>query len=102
VLLEVDVENKRHVSISQALGRLLAVSAKTFNSQIRPETLAIGIARLGAPDTKIRAARVSELQRMEFGEPPHCLVFPAALHFVEAEALRIFCGATKDLVAESI
>jgi diphthine synthase len=102
VLLEVDVENKCHVTIPQALDRLLAASAKTSSPQIRPETLAIGIARLGAPDMKIRAARVSELQRMEFGEPPHCLVFPATLHFVEAEALQVFCGATKDLVAQSI
>jgi diphthine synthase len=98
VLLEVDVENHRHVTIHQGLEALLVVSARTTDRLIKPETLVVGLARLEAPDMIVHAATVSDLMRMDFGEPPYCLVFPGKLHFVEAEALELFCGARKDLV----
>lgn len=98
VLLEVDVENRRHVTIHEALEGLLALSARIGDRLIKPETLVVGLARLEAPDMMIQAATVSNLMRMDFGQPPYCLIFPGKLHFVEAEALEVFCGARKDLV----
>jgi diphthine synthase len=100
VLLEVDVENRRHVSIPQALDRLLGFSERTPNPLIKPDTLVVGVARLEAPDMIVLAGTVSEIMRVNFGEPPHSLIFPGTLHFVEAEALEVFCGAGKELVAE--
>lgn len=98
VLLEVDVENHRHVTIPQALEALLALSARTTDRLIKPETLVVGLARLEAPDMIVHAANASDLMRIDFGEPPYCIIFPGKLHFVEAEALELFCGARKDLV----
>ena len=100
LLLEVDVENKRYVTIPQALEGLLSLAARTTNSVIKPGTLVVGIARLEAPDMIVHAATVSELIQVDFGKPPYCLIFPTALHFVEAEALQVFCGARKDLVIQ--
>jgi len=100
VLLEVDVENRRHVSIPQALDRLLAFSARTPNPLIKPEVLVVGVARLEAPHMIVQAGTVSEIMRVDFGDPPYSLIFPGTLHFVEAEALEVFCGARKELVAE--
>jgi diphthine synthase len=101
VLLEVDVENKRRVLIHQALERFLALSARNADRLIRPETLVIGLARLEAPDMIVQASTVSDLMQVDFGEPPHCLVFPSRLHFLEAEALRVFCGAPGELVGST-
>ena len=98
VLLEVDVEAHRHVTIPQALKELLALSARTTDRMIKPQTLVVGLARLEAPDMILYADTASDLMRMDFGKPPHCLIFPGKLHFVEAEALELFCGAPKDLV----
>jgi diphthine synthase len=100
LLLEVDVETKRHVTIPQALEGLLSLATRTPNPILKPETLAVGIARLEAPDMIVHAATISELMQVDFGKPPHCLIFPAALHFVEAEALQVFCGARKNLVIQ--
>ena len=100
LLLEVNAETKRHVTIPQALEGLLSLAARTSNPVIKPETLVVGIARLEAPDMIVHAATVSELMQVDFGKPPYCLIFPAALHFVEAEALQVFCGARKDLVIQ--
>ena len=100
LLLEVDVETKRYVTIPQALEGLLSLAARIPNPVIKPETLVVGIARLEAPDTIVHAATISDLIQVDFGKPPHCLIFPAALHFVEAEALQVFCGARKNLVIQ--
>jgi diphthamide biosynthesis methyltransferase len=48
----------------------------------------------------VHAAAISDLMQVDFGKSPHCLIFPAALHFVEAEALQAFCGASKNLVIQ--
>ncbi len=98
VLLEIDVENKRHVTIPQALKQLLIVSEGRSEKTITLETLVVGVARLEAPNMIVRAGTVTELMRTEFGEPPYALIFPGELHFVEAEALEVFCGARKELV----
>jgi len=98
VLLEVDVENKRHITIPEALRQLLNASKQSSDSPIGTETLAVGISRLEAPDMKIKAGTVSELEQTEFGGPPYVMIFPGQLHFVEAEALELLCGARKELV----
>lgn len=98
VLLEIDVENKKHISIPLALNQLLSFSARQPENLITPETLVVGLARLEAPDMIVKAGRVSEITRVDFGAPPYTLIFPGPLHFVEAEALHLLCGAPKDLV----
>ena len=61
--------------------------------------MVVGLARLESPDMVVKAGSISELTRWNFGDPPYCIIFPSHLHFVEAEALQVFCGARKELVA---
>jgi diphthine synthase len=91
VLLEIDVENNRHVAIPGALEQLLATSKRKSGSRINSDSLVVGIARLEAPDMTIKAGRLREIMQTNFGKPPFALIFPAQLHFVEAEALEAFC-----------
>jgi diphthine synthase len=95
------VEKNRRVTIPEALDQLLALSTRSPDQLIRPETLVVGLARLEASDMIVRASTVSDLRRIEFGDPPYCLIFPAKLHFVEAEALEQLCGARRELVEGS-
>jgi diphthine synthase len=46
----------------------------------------------------VRADRVERLREIDFGSPPHVLIVPGKLHFVEAEALEVFAGAPKDMM----
>jgi diphthine synthase len=101
VLLEIDVENNTYISISVALEQILDVSERQSENLIRPETLVVGVARIEAPDMIVKAGTVSEVVRTDFGGPPFVLIFPGQLHFVEAEALQLFCGASKELVANT-
>jgi diphthine synthase len=98
ILLEIDVENKTYVSIGMALKQLLALSERRSEKTIGSETLVVGVARLESPDMIVKAATVSEVMQEDFGAPPHVLIFPGKLHFVEAEALHLLCGGRKELV----
>ncbi len=99
VLLEVDVETGRHVTIPEALKQLLLISQRRGDKALAPETLVVGISRLEAPNMVIKAGTISELLATDFGTPPYALIIPGQLHFVEAEALQLLCGARKELVA---
>jgi diphthine synthase len=100
VLLEVDIENKSHITIPEALKQLITAAKRKSESAITPETLVVGVARLEAPDMVTKAGTITEIMQMDFGEPPYALILPGQLHFVEAEALQAFCGARKELVIE--
>jgi diphthine synthase len=100
ILLEIDVEAKRHITIARAIQALLDYSNQISNGVINPQTLIIGVARLGAPDMMIQAGRADEVAKLDFGKPPHTLIIPGRLHFVEAEALEVLCGAPRGIVNE--
>jgi diphthine synthase len=99
VLLEIDAESKTYVSIQMALKQLLALSQRQPDHVIKPNTLVAAIARLEAPNMIVRASTVSEILQGDYGEPPYALIFPGKLHFIEAEALHLICGAPKELVS---
>ncbi len=93
VFLDVRPSDKQPLMIKDVLAKL--VKAKPESS----EWLAVGVARLGAEDETVHASRVNWLINEDFGSPPQTLIFPSTLHFMEAEALKTFCGARdEDLV----
>ena len=102
VLLEVDIENSSRVTIPEAIQRLMACSMHRQDPLIRAESLVVGLARVEAPDMIAKAGTAAELVELDFGDPPHCLILPNKLHFVEADALEAFCGASKDLVKSRV
>jgi diphthamide biosynthesis methyltransferase len=57
--------------------------------------LAVGVARLGSQDEKVKASSVRTLIKEDFGNGPHSIVVVSRLHFMEAEALEVLCGASK-------
>ncbi len=92
-LLDIKAEEKRYLSIHEGLKWLLKIEEKTKKNTITLNTLAVGIARAGSDNPTIKAGFIRELLRYDFGEPPHCIVFPGKLHFMEAEALVALAGA---------
>lgn len=89
VLLDLDTENQSAHTIPRAIQTLLqADRPKTFNG----DTLTVGATRLGWKDQTIKADRANRLQSHDFGPPPHALIIPGRLHFLEAQALREIAG----------
>lgn len=82
VLLDLDNEKNKYMTASQAIRSLI-------DAGINKDTLVVGVARLGQPDAMIKAGKAVDIASLDFGEAPHCLVFPGPLHFLEEDALKI-------------
>ncbi len=83
-LFLLDVEGEDYMSVGEAIDYLLR--AESFEE----DTLCVGCARLGCDDATIKADTARKLKKEDFGEPPHCLIVPGELHFLEEEALDMW------------
>jgi diphthine synthase len=94
VLLDVQAGKNSQMTIRDAV-------AKMTTADPRLETrLAVGVARLGSRDEKVKASNMNSLIEEDFGNGPHSLVVAGRLHFMEAEALEVLCGASKSDLRE--
>ena len=96
-LLDLRVEEKRFLTIKEALTLLMQTELKKKMQTATPDTIAIGIARAGSHTPILKADFLSELATFDFGNPPQSLIFPGQLHFMEAEALIAFAAAPAKL-----
>ena len=90
IYLDIQAEKKRFMSISDGIDTLLTLEAKIKKGLITQQSLLVGLARVGSPTMKIVAGLPRDLQKIDFGSPPHILIFPGKLHFMEEEALNAF------------
>ncbi len=63
-----------------------------------PRTLVIGVARAGSPATNSEGGLLEDVIEFDFGAPPHTLIFPGKLHFMEAEALIALADAPQEVM----
>ena len=82
-LLDLDPKNNKFLRIKEACEYLIINGSKK-------ETTAIGCARLGFQDYKIKTGTLTSLKKENFGKPPYCLIVPGKLHFMEEEALELW------------
>lgn len=95
--LDIKAEEKRYMTVRYGLKTLLAMEKTKRKRVITSDTLAVGVARAGSDSPTVKADYVSELLNYDFGPPPHTLVFPGKLHFVEAEALITLAEAPESV-----
>jgi diphthine synthase len=95
--LDIKAEEKRYMTIGQGLKILMEIEGKKGKNVVTPNTLAVGIARAGSESPIVKADYIKKLVTHDFGSPPHSVVFPGKLHFVEAEALITLAGAPKSV-----
>lgn len=91
VLLDLDNENNKYMTATQAIRSLIEAG-------ISQDTLVVGVARLGQPDSLIKAGRALDVASFDFGEAPHCLVFPGPLHFLEEDALKTLASCPPEVL----
>ena len=92
VLLDIQAHLKRYMTAIQGLEYLMLVSEKRSEHTITLDTLAVVVARAGAPNPVVRAD----------GGPLHSIIIPSDLHFVEAEALVVLGGASPEIIRNSL
>lgn len=85
--LDVKAEEKLCMTIREGLEILRRLEDLKKKGIITPKTLVVGIARAGSEKPEVKAGFLENILKHDFGDPPHTLVFPGKLHFMEAEAL---------------
>ena len=96
LLLDVKEGDTDQLTISGALARIVSADRELGNR------LAVGVARVGASDEKVKSSTILRLIREDFGTAPQSVVLPGRLHFMEVDALRTLAGASSsDLEASS-
>ena len=98
VLLDIQAHKDRFMKVNEAIDYLSKIESERNENIFDENTLVIGIARAGSDKPLIRGGSVSELASFDFGGPLHCMIVPADLHFIEAEALMTLANVSKDLV----
>jgi diphthine synthase len=95
--LDIRAEEQRYMTVKEGLQSLLDVEKQKRRHVITLSTLVLGVARAGSDNSTVKAGYVGDMMNHDFGVPPHILVFPAKLHFMEAEALITLAGAPEQI-----
>jgi len=95
--LDIRAEEKRYMTIKEALQTLFALERRKRQGVITADTLVVGIARAGSDNPSVKADFAQGLLKFDFGKPPHSLVFSGSLHFMEAEALITLAKASENV-----
>lgn len=96
-LLDIKVDENRYMKIHEGLESLLKIEEKKKEKIVTMDTLLVGVARAGSSNPTVKAGFLKDLLSHDFGGPPHSIVFPGRLHFMEAEALIVLAGAPENL-----
>lgn len=91
-LLDLDLNpgSERFVTVNDALEILEKIETKKKEKLINKDMLAVGCARLGGENFVVKKGTLEELKGFDFGKPPHCLIIPGKLHFMEEEVLELW------------
>lgn len=95
--LDIVAEKEKYMTIEEGLEILLEIARKSEDPVITQDTLVVGIARAGSRNPIVRAHHLERVLRYDFKGPPHTLIFPARLHFLEAEALVKLANAPESI-----
>jgi len=102
LFLDLRAEEGRYMSIPEGIRLLMEMELRRREGVITPDTLVIGIARAGSPDQIVRGGRAEDLVSFDFGPPPHSLVLPGSLHFMEAEALEVLAKVNRSILMKNL
>jgi len=94
ILLDVQDGKTSQMTIRDAI-------TKITTADPRLETrLTVGVGNLGSKDEKVKASRMKALIEEDFGNGPQSIIVVGRLHFMEAEALEVLCGAGEEDLRE--
>jgi diphthine synthase len=100
LLLDIRSEENRAMTANEAIRIMLKLEEKKREKVFTEGRLVVVVARAGSEDSIVAAGRAGNILPNDFGPPPHVLVVPGKLHFMEVEALRVLAGAPKEALDE--
>lgn len=101
-LLDIEAEEERYLTADRAIEYLLDLEEKLKRNVFTEETLCVVVVRAGTSDSLVKVGRAEALPHEDFGSPPHVLIVPGKLHFLESEALEIIADAPQEVIRENV
>ena len=93
-------EPPRFMSVATACQQLLEVEESRGQGAYAPDSLCVGLARLGSDSQRIVAGTLAQLAEQDLGPPLHSLVIAGDTHPIEEEYLAQFrVGAAQQAAA---
>ena len=90
-------EPPRFMTVAQCASQMLEIEAERAQGICGPQTLAVGVARIGAKNQKIAVGTLEQLSESDLGPPLHSLVLLGRrLHDIEREYIREFAVDAED------
>ncbi len=89
-LLDLKTDIKSFLSIKDAIEILFQINKKQKDKIFTENTFVVACARLGTENSLIKSGAAAELAKINFGQPPFCLIVPAKLNHKEEEYLQRF------------
>ncbi|KAJ1609934.1 diphthine synthase and diphthamide biosynthesis methyltransferase [Cryptosporidium canis] len=84
-------EPPRFMTVNQAISQLLILEDQLKQHVVSPNSIAIGVARIGSSDQMIVSGTFSELFDIDFGNPLHSLVIcHPDLHLIEQRFFELY------------
>ncbi|KAL4914927.1 tetrapyrrole methylase [Aspergillus aurantiobrunneus] len=84
-------EPPRYMTVAQCARQMLETEEERKEDAWGPDSLAVGAARVGAPDQKLVAGTLQELSQVDMGRPLHSLVLLGRrAHDLEKDYIRQF------------
>jgi diphthine synthase len=90
VLLDIQAHRNRYMTAAEGAEIILEMEKKSETGKIDGDTMAVAVMRAGRDDGNVVYSDLKTLSSMDMGDPPHCLVIPGNLHFMEEEMLETF------------
>lgn len=89
-LLDLKPRKEKWMTPGMALTILQGIQKRKHGKVLPRSTLVVACARLGSANALIKAGTVKEIESIDFGKPPFCVIIPGKLHFVEEEMLKLW------------
>ncbi|HLD79646.1 MAG TPA: diphthine synthase [Candidatus Nanoarchaeia archaeon] len=89
-LLDLKPDQERFMTVNQALEILENIEARKKEKVIKKNMFVVGCARLGSNNAIIKAGPLEKIKTLDFGNPPHCLIIPGKMHFMEEEVVKFY------------
>lgn len=89
LLLEFNQDENYFLKPQEAFVNLIEAEKGQKRHVINQDTFAIVASRIGFKNQKIIAGKISSLNKIDFGKPPHSIIIPGRLHFTESDSLKL-------------
>jgi diphthine synthase len=87
-LLDIESEDEKFMTVNEAIKIIENIESRKKEKLIDDKTLIIGCARIGSDNFIVKRGTIKEIKKIDFGKPPHCLILPGKLHFMEEEIIN--------------